>query len=671
MLPPYSEDRAVDKGNLSDNATSKDQRTDPMILPRLHMLPAARNTEHHVGLIRGNTGILPKLPPVPPALSVQDTPVPTPIQHKPYSRLRDYGLRVGQHMMVHNETPHAALARLDKISIWSVPNREETAQQQDAFISHWIEDIARKDTLIMPPIKVEELQSLQAEAVAAEKRRAVASTAGGAAIAGLGDAASAVLRYVSTVLMTNLFPPAVYGLFVEANTVVTVLGYGAKLGLDSLILRYLSTYRAKEERGMAAGLVRFAVLVALLSGLIWGAAFFALAFVLAHSVFHKDIFALPFKEASLLVPFIGIQLVVASGLQAAKAIKWKVYVDRLIQPALTLLMLAVFYFLGLKLEALIFATVVGYLASSITGYLLLGKATKKFVCGTRPTYDFKTWLLFALPMFFNTMIRNVLNSTDVLFLGVLATQSQIAFYGAADRVSYFVVAPLLALNAIFSPMIAEYHAKGQKGQLESMFKVVTKWSFSLSWPIFLCFVVFHGAILGVFGKQYTQASLVLILLSLGNLVDAGVGSVNYLLVMTGRPRVILFNTVTTMVLNVTLAVLLVPRLTIVGAALAAALTVIILNVVALIEVYWFMRIQPYRWDTLKPVLAGGVAALVGWLLTHVIPVSYGHKAIFNALALVIPFMLVYVGILALLRFSEEDILVFQTVRTKFGKKKAA
>jgi O-antigen/teichoic acid export membrane protein len=674
----------------------------PVIRPTLDKLPAVGKTQEHMGLVRRHTASLPRVPVV---QAVQEKEAPTPVirptldrlptvsktQKTPqrmglmrrhtvqsvqeketptltqpsrptHTRLRDYGRR----MTVHNEAPQAALARLNSIAAFSVPTREETGQQQDAFITAWIEDIARRETLIQAPIDVKELE---AEAATIEKRKAVASTAGGAAIAGLGDAASAALRYISTVLMTNLFAPAIYGTFVEANTVVTVLGYAAKLGLDSVILRFLSTYRAKGERDKAAGLVRFAISVALLSGLIWGAAFFVLAFVLAHGVFHKDLFALPFKEASLLVPFIGIQLVLASGLQAVKAIKWKVYVDRLIQPGLTLLLLIVFYFLGLKLEALIFATVLGYLASIIAGYLLLGKATKKIVQQVQPAYDLKMWVRFALPMFFNSMIRNVLNSTDVLFLGALATQSQLAFYGAADRVSYFVVAPLIALNAIFSPMIAEYHAKGQQKQLESMFKVVTKWSFSLSWPVFLCFTVFHEAILGVFGKEYTQAGLVLILLSLGNLVDAGVGSVNYLLVMTGRPRVILFNTVTTMVVNITLAVLLVSRLNILGAALAAALTVIILNLVGLIEVYWFLKIHPYRWDICKPLLAGIVAAALGLLLTHVIPVGYGHKAIFGALALVLPFMAVYVGVLAVLRFSEEDMLVFDTIRAKFGKKK--
>lgn len=569
-----------------------------------------------------------------------------------------------------NKSPEASLALLDTISMVAVQPREELSQQQDIFINNHIEDIARRETLMLPAINVG--AGLAASQLAqAEKQQIVAKTAGGAAIAGAADLISSLLRYVITVVMTHMVSPAVYGIFVESNTVVTILGYAAKLGLDSVQLRFLATYRAKGERAKAAGLILFASSFALIFGLICAVLFFAGSSFLARSVYHREVYELPFRESALLVPLTGMQLVLASGLQALKFIKWKVYVDRLIQPCLTLVLLIIFYLLGLRLEALIYSTICGYLASICLGHFLLQKAKHKLVQGVKPLYVPKVWLRFALPMFFNSMIRNVLNSTDILFLGVFATTTQLGFYGTADRMSYFVVAPLIALNSIFSPIIAELHAKEQHKQLESMFKIVTKWSFSLSWPIFLACLVFHDAILDVFGEKYMGAGLPLVILAFGNLVDAGVGSVNYLLVMTGRPRVILANTVSTVVINIALAFLLVPRYSIIGAAVAAALTLILLNIVGLIEVYWIMHIHPYRLDIFKPLAAGVCASIVGWLLTQVVHTDYGHLAIFGVLELVIPFVLVYVLILALLRFSEEDKMVFNTVGAKFAKKKAA
>jgi O-antigen/teichoic acid export membrane protein len=569
------------------------------------------------------------------------------------------------------ELPNLSLSLLDTISMVAIQPQEELSQQQAIFINNQVEDIALRGTLKLPAIQLTPVQGGLAVAQSMEKQQIVTKTAGGAAIAGIADIISSILRYIITIVMTHMVSPAIYGVFVESNTVVTILGYASKLGLDSVQLRFLATYRAKGERAKAAGLIIFALSIALVFGLISAALFFGGSGLLAHVVFHKNSYVLPFREMTLLVPLIGMQLVLAAGLQALKLIKRKVLVDRLIQPCLTLVLLVVFYMLGLRLEALIFSTVVGYLASVVIGYFLFQKSKQKLVQGVKPAFAPRVWMRFAFPMFFNSMIRNILNSTDVIFLGIFATTSQLGFYGAADRMSYFVVAPLIALNTIFSPIIAELHVKGQHKQLENMFKLVTKWSISLSWPVFLSCVVFHQAIMGVFGAKYIVAGLPLIILGFGNLVDAGVGSVNYLLVMTGRPRVILANTVSTVIVNIILAFLLTPRFGIIGAAIAAALTLVILNIVGLIEVFWIMHIHPYRLDILKPLVAGVGASIVGWLLNRVIQVGYGHFAIFGVLALVLPFALVYILILILLRFSEEDKMVLNTIRAKFAKQKAA
>lgn len=560
-----------------------------------------------------------------------------------------------------------SISLLNTIAMYAVkPSEDIELQQQEFFINDVVEDISRRATIEVPQVTL----GLEQQA-RLDKHNMVAKTASGAAIAGIGDFTAAMLRYITNVVMTHMVSLSTYGIFVETYTAITVAGYASKFGLDSATLRFLSTYRVKGQRNLVAGILRFAFYMSLISGIVCGALFFLLSSFLAHIVYHKEVYELPFKEAALLIPLIGIQLVVASGLQALKAIKWKVYTDRLIQPALTLVLLGVFYLLGLRLEALILATICGFLASNITGQFLLRKASRRLVHGIEPKYERKTWMLFALPMFLNSMIRNVLNSTDVLFLGALATTSQVGLYGAADRVSYFVVMPLIALNVIFSPIIAEYHARGEHRQLENMFKIVTKWSFTLSLPVFLCCLVFHDAILAIFGEKYLAAGLVLIILSFGNLVDSGAGSVNYLLVMTGRPRVILANTVTTIMVNVSLVFLLVPHLNIIGAALAAALSIITLNVMGLIEVNWLLRIHPYRRDFLKPIVAGSIASMVGLLLLRVVHLGYGHLAIFGTLGLIFSFMLIYGLVLASLHFSEEDMMVLEAVRTKLGKKKSA
>lgn len=557
----------------------------------------------------------------------------------------------------------ASISELQTAPMFAIrPGQVE--QQQNMLLNAAIEDIAYQATLKLPVL------SLKAgERSLTDKHRIIVSTAGSAAIAGSGDLIFAALRYLINVVMTNIVSASIYGTYMAVYTSALIVGSIAELGLDSTMVRFLSTYRVKGERGLAVGLIRFVVWMTLISGLLCCILFFLFASALAHLIYHQDAYALPLKESTLLIPLVALQLVFGSGLQALKAIKLKVLVDRLIHPALTLVLVVIFYLLGLRLEALILATICGFLASVITGQILLHKAAQKFIADAAPKFETKTWLRFALPMSFYTFIQNVMNSTDVLFLTAFATASQVGLYSAADRTSIFVVMPILALNTIFSPLIAEYYTRGEHEQLANMSRLVTKWSFSLSLPVFLCFFVFHDPILSIFSREYTTASTVLIILSFSNLVNAIAGTAGSLLVMTGHARLVLINTAATIVINIVMAFILVPRFNIVGAAIAAALAVVILDVAYFIETYRILKLLAFRGDMFKSVIAGAAASAVGLVLLRVIHVGYGYRAIFGSLSLVISFLLVYVSVLGLLRFSKEDKVVFDAVLAKVRTKK--
>ena len=550
------------------------------------------------------------------------------------------------------------ISRLNTVAMPAI-RPAKNAWRQDLFLDFASEDITSQITFQIPVIHV----GLD------DQQQDLAGTASGAAIAGTGDIIFAALKYGSNVVMTNIVSQSIYGMYMTAYTSAAVVGSIAVLGLDFTMIRFLATYRAKNEPGHAAGLLRFVVWMTLISGLLSGALFYLSAAALAHLVYHHDAYTLPLREVALLVTLVALQTVIASGLQAVKAIKSKALTDRLIQPSLSLVLMGIFYLLGLRLEALTLAAVCGFVASTIAGQLLLRKASRPLVSGVAPSFDPRAWLRFALPMSLYSLIQAVLNSTDVLFLTIFATAAQVGLYAAADRTAMFAVMPLLALSTMFSPLIAEYYAHQKYEQLNSLCSVVTKWALSLSFPIFLCCLIFRGAILSIFSREYTAAGDALVILAFGNFIYACAGPMGNLLVMAGQTRVVLANTVANILLNIGLGLLLVPRFNVTGAAVAAALSFIIPSVLTVCEAYWILKIIPFRWDMLKPVAAGGVASLAGLALLEVIHVGYGYRALFEVLGLLIPFALVYVLMLAALRFSEEDMMVFETVRARLKRKR--
>lgn len=341
--------------------------------------------------------------------------------------------------------------------------------------------------------------------------------------------------------------------------------------------------------------------------------------------------------------------------------------DRLIQPVLTLISLGIFFLLGLRLEAATLAAVCGFLASVIAGQLLLSKASQQVLRGAVPRFERMTWLRFALPMLLNAFVQNALDFSDVLLLAVFTSSALVGVYAAADRVGYTITIPFAALSAVFSPLIAEYYTRGEYEPLANMFKVVTKWSFSLGFLLSLCLCIFHDAILNTFSSGYTLGGTALIILSLGYLANTAVGPVWGLLLMTGRPRILLINMMVTLIINFTLMFVLVPRFNIVGTALSSACAKITLDLLGLVEVYCIMKIHPYRWDMFKPIVAGGTASGIVLLLLQFVHLNDGLLAMLETLGLIILFILIYILGLALLRFSEEDTIVFNAIRTKLGR----
>src|SRR5581483_4987000 len=140
-----------------------------------------------------------------------------------------------QPLPVRNEAPHEETGKL---------SARGNGQRQDANINHTHRHV---------PSTTKHNSGRQ---TVIHRQQAVARTAYGAAIAGAGDLLSAILRYMTNIVMTHIVSPSVYGTFIVAYTVVTVIGYTAKFGLDSAMLRFPSASRANNRRAWPLGLVR-------------------------------------------------------------------------------------------------------------------------------------------------------------------------------------------------------------------------------------------------------------------------------------------------------------------------------------------------------------------------------------------------------------------------------
>jgi len=108
------------------------------------------------------------------------------------------------------------------------------------------------------------------------------------------------------------------------------------------------------------------------------------------------------------------------------------------------------------------------------------------------------------------------------------------------------------------------------------------------------------------------------------LVNLGTGNVTVVLLMGGKSSWNLVNTVVAIVLNVGLNLLLIPRFGMEGAAVAWAVSIVVDNLMALAEVWWFLGMRPFGRGYAVVVAAalgcvGGIGLLVRLTVGATVP----------------------------------------------------
>ena len=241
----------------------------------------------------------------------------------------------------------------------------------------------------------------------------------------------------------------------------------------------------------------------------------------------------------------------------------------------------------------------------------------------------------------------------ILLLGYFRTSAEVGIYDVALRVALLVELPLAVSNFVFAPLIGEMYAKGDLDRLQELFKTVTKWVFTASFLVFLTAIFLAKPILGMFGPEFIAGVPVLFILGFSQLINASTGAVGWVLIMSGYSTLHLLNSVLSALLTIIFSFLLMPGYGMIGAAIAVGSVYILVNLVRLAEVFFILKIHPYRWDFFKPIVAGLITVGCVYLLQrHVI---YGIHPTFLAYVITIGAIFIsYFAALILFRFSQGE-----------------
>ena len=481
-----------------------------------------------------------------------------------------------------------------------------------------------------------------------------------------GMSLGSVFRYMFSIIMARFLGAQMLGLYSLGNAITRIAEILALLGLDNGVLRFVS--RDTKDKVNVDRSIYTSLKIGLISSILIAVLLFLSAEKIVNEILNEDSFLITvIKVFAISLPFTVLTLISSFATQAFKILKYKIFVNQIVNPLTLLIAFVTSYFLlGIELSILL-PTVV----SSIIGLMFILKFLTNFssislskIIGT--TVD-KDILKFSVPLMFVSAIGIIMHWIDIIMLGILSNATEVGMYHPIERTAGLVRMILFAFAGIFAPIFSEHYFKKNKNGMKDSYQSSSKYILAFSLPIFIFLFIFSEPMLLVFGTEF-QNYFALKVLLLGIFIQTIFGLGSSTLTMSGYTKFNLLNVSIALVLNIISNSILIPLYGLTGAALATSFALIVLSTLRYFENLILMNLNLFSFKLIKPIISGAITFVVIQYLSLIFSNYFELSNVFNLLIyLLINLLLVissYFTIYFLLGFDKEDIIFINSLKSK-------
>lgn len=408
----------------------------------------------------------------------------------------------------------------------------------------------------------------------------IKEVAKGGGIALIGRAAGVILTYIFSLLVARLCGAGTYGLFSFVLSLLLIFGSISSLGLHIAAIKFGSVAVGEGNYGYFKGYLRMMARLVFLSSLL--ISIFFLSFSEAISRFFSKPGLAPYLIIfGLFFPLYILFRTFSETYKALKRIDIVVLFQNIGLYVLATAFLLVYFFAGLRF----LSPVLAYF-SAIT-FLLIGVifVYHKLLPGDREEkVSFSSVWKVSIPLMFSGILSVMLVHVDRIMVGYYKTSVELGFYSAAVRSATFASFGLVAINYIFPPIISQLFSHWKTREMEKIGRRSSRWATLFSLTIFFFFLSFGKEFLSLFGKGFETGYAALLIISFAHIINSAVGSVGFALSMTEYQVHYLALTFLSLIINIVANMILIPWIGIEGAAIATAISIIIIKLLSLLLV---------------------------------------------------------------------------------------
>lgn len=476
-----------------------------------------------------------------------------------------------------------------------------------------------------------------------------------------GTLFTVALGYLFKVYLARVLGAEALGIYALGLTLTGFVGFLNSLGLTESAVRFAAVYKATDKFEQLRALLWRGGAILVSANVVFFALFLALGGIVARRFYHSPDLAryVPWFATLMLLGIVSTFY--GKVLGGYKVVGPRTFITNFVGTPAMMLLSVSFVGLGYGLGGYLLAQVI---ASFLVILLLLRVVLKNTPVEAKHVFPWprrlepEVWS-FSGAAIVNLFLEFVLAHVDRVALGYYLGAVKVGIYSIAAGMVAYVSLVLVSVNQVFSPVIADLHARNDRGMLQRLYKALTKWVLGLTLPLAITVMVYARPIMRIFGHDFEGGWPILVIGTAGQLVNCGVGSVGLLLWMSGNQKLLLRVQAVMAIFMVVATIVLIPIWGILGAAVAAALTNTGTNLLNLWTVRRVLGLSPYSRSFMRLLVPAAVTVLVALILKREAGL-FSHDWVAIGVALLATYAL-FAAVSAALGFDEDDRLIGRAI----------
>jgi len=442
------------------------------------------------------------------------------------------------------------------------------------------------------------------------------SVSEGAGLFMIGRAFREIVKFFTNLILTRALGTTLYGLYAYLFVLLTFFQRFTELGASNSIFRFIPQY--EDNLGRQQQILTLAYATSLVASVSGACLIYYFAPSISTFTLNEPRFVEVLRVGAFALPFITLSKITFSVFKAIDRMDYNVLTSSVAQPLFRLVFIGGAVLLGASVVGASAGLVVaGAFTILFSIYVLCGRTSLGTV--QAPTPDrMRDYYQFSLPVMFTNIGGFLYNRVDILMVGIFLSGAAVGIYNVSVALSGVLAMTLTAFNQVFPPIASKLYHNDRMEELENVYKIVTRWVFTISLFPSIVLILYADSVLFVFGEEFTRGSMVLTLFTVAQLTFCAVGPSGYLLMMTDHQYLAMFNQLSSGAINVILNYVLILQYGLIGAAMATATVLAAINVARIFQVLHFEGIHPYNRKFLKPIISGIVAAITLFAISTVL-----------------------------------------------------